>query len=329
MIALLLLLLVVGRFVLRPATRTIQKQINELTLSQLRLSQARDELEDRVVARTRELRDANSTLQREIAERQQAEERTQQLSLQLSHASRITAIGQLATGLAHEINQPLSAIALYAESAGMMLSAEKPKMDEARSTIERIKRSAMRAGALVRSLRNFVHPGQSERVNVALTGLIAEVRELCQGAVIDAAATLRVDLPDELPPARVNRIQIQQVLLNLIQNALQAIQASDSPHREIEISCRLDDEVLQMKVADTGPGFACESAEAAFQPFFTTKKEGLGMGLAICRTIIRQHGGELTARNRSIRGAAVSFTLPVCQQHEYAGADGNNCLCRG
>ncbi|MEX0936954.1 MAG: ATP-binding protein [Pirellulales bacterium] len=329
MAAMLVLLLGVGRFVLRPATRTIQKQIRELTLSQRGLSQARDELEDRVRARTRELRAAISALQCEFAERQRVEERNQQLSLQLSHASRITAVGQLATGLAHEINQPLSAIALYAETAEMVLTKDAPKLDEAHSAIARIKQSALRAGALVRSLRRFVRSGNPERADVNLGELIDEVCELCHGAVTDANTTMRVDVSAELPPACVDRIQFQQVLLNLIQNSVQAMQTGASTHREITISCCVEDELLCLEVADTGPGFLCESAESALQPFFTTKKEGLGMGLAICRSIIRRHGGELTARNRIAGGASVAFTLPASPQGAYAVAGAIDSLCRG
>jgi signal transduction histidine kinase len=328
MAALLALLMGVGWFVLRPATRTIQRQIGELVHSRERLSQARDELEARVVERTRELHEANVSLEREMHERLQAEERTQQLSLQLSHASRITAIGQLATGLAHEINQPLSAIVLYAESAEMALSADRPRLDETLSIVDRIRKAALRAGHLVRSMRNFVRPGQAEYREAEIGELIDEVRELVQSEVEKSGATLHVDVPGDIPPARVNRIQIQQVLLNLLQNALQAMQTSHAKNRRLDVSCRVEDVMLRVEVADTGSGFPPQNFEDAFQPFYTTKPEGLGMGLAICRTIVRQHGGELTAANRPHGGAIVAFTIPAPVTHGNPAREAD-CVCRG
>lgn len=329
MAALLVLLLGVGRFVLLPATRTIESQIGQLLDSRQRLSQARDELESRVAERTRELHEANVSLEREMHERLQAEERTQQLSMQLAHAGRITAIGQLATGLAHEINQPLSAIVLYAESAEMALTAERPRLDEALATTDRIRKAALRAGHLVRNMRNFVRPGHAELQSVNIGELVAEVCELVQFELADAKVTLRVDLDDHLPPARADRIRIQQVLLNLIQNAVQAMRGHGACGQRLTIHCQSEGGLLHVEVADTGPGFTPHDTETAFQPFYTTKPEGLGMGLAICRTIIRQLGGELTAKNQSGGGAVVAFVLPVAAQHGSDATEPADCVCRG
>ncbi|MCA9173365.1 MAG: type IV pili methyl-accepting chemotaxis transducer N-terminal domain-containing protein [Planctomycetales bacterium] len=326
--AILPLLLAVGWLVVRPATRTIQRQIDELTSSRANLTKARDKLEERVASRTCELQAANDALQREACERQQAEERTRQLSLQLSHASRITAIGQLAAGLAHELNQPLSAIALYAETAELALTPDTQRLDDARQTVERIRGAALRAGNLVRSLRSFVRPGVVEHAPTRMHELVEEVCALCQAAVAESGAELQIDVPSDLPVICVDRIQIQQVLLNLIQNALQAMRNQPTEVRRLHVHGFVEQATLCVEVVDTGPGFGEAHAESVFQPFFTTKTEGLGMGLAICRTIVRQHGGELLARNAPEGGAVVAFVLPLPTEREKSDANELNRVCR-
>jgi two-component system sensor histidine kinase TtrS len=314
---------------LRPAIATIERQIGELVDSRAQLAEAKDELEARVIERTHELSATNASLLHEIGERMLAEERTQQLSLQLAHASRVMAISQLATGLAHEVNQPLSAIALYAEAAEMALAAEQPRVADSLAIIGRIQKAAYRAGHLVRNMRNFVRPGQGECQDVQLAEVVDEVRELLQSEIERAETTLHIDLASDLPPVWVNRIQIQQVVLNLIQNALQALQAFPPGDRRVRIVARTDHDNIAISVADNGPGFTPQTSESAFEPFYTTKADGLGLGLALCRTIVRQHRGKLTVRNQPSGGAVVNVSLPRALLHEYARDDDTDCVCRG
>ncbi len=285
-----------GYLVLRPAHRTIRQQV--------------DHLEERVQERTEELTLANQALQSEMQVRRSAEDRSRQLSTQLAHAARVTALGQLATGLAHELNQPLAAITNYAEACGLLLEMPAPNVAQARLHLEALSQSALRAGGIIRRMRNFVRPGKttSERLNV--NTLVEEVLNLCRHETTHAQVQVQVNLDPQLPLVTGDAIQIQQVLLNLIQNAVQALQESESSPRIITIHTFAAANQARIEVADNGPGWGEFEPDRAFSPFFTTKAQGLGMGLAISRAIIDDHGGRLWGRSQPQQGATISFTLP-------------------
>ncbi|MBI1246652.1 GHKL domain-containing protein [bacterium] len=306
------LMLALGHLVLRPATRTIHDQV--------------DLLEDRVAARTAELTDANQALEREIKVREEAEQRSHELSGQLAHTSRVMSMGQLATGLAHEINQPLAAISNYAATCKLVLESESPDREKLVEPVQCIERAAQKAGEIVRGMRSFLRPGQTPLCEVKVSELIEEVLALCHHELARNEVKLTLCLPEHAEVCVVAS-KIQQVLLNLIQNAIQAMQSAPSEKRELQINATAADQNLLIEVVDRGPGFGPQVDETVFQPFFTTKPSGLGMGLAISRSIIQEHRGKLWVENRQI-GAAVCFTLPIDQaQHDQVGTSTDR-VCR-
>lgn len=319
----ILLLFGVGYFVLGPATNAIRQQVQALAV-------ARNQLEVRVDQRTRELVEANQALEHEIAERRQAETRTRELSSQLAHASRVTTIGQLATGLAHELNQPLSAIANYAHACQLMLAgaaANGMADEEAASaaagleaTVGKIRQAALRAGEIIRRMRNFLRPTAAAPAYVDMADLLAEVSELCRHEIASADVTLKIEVGSDLPRVCVDAIRIQQVVVNLLHNALQALRDVEWQQRQLEFHCHRDGPYVRIDVLDSGPGFPDQDPDRLFAPFHSTKAEGLGMGLAISRTIVQEHRGRLWAENRPEGGARVSFCLPVQSAKESHAA---------
>lgn len=320
--------------VLRPATRLIRQQLAQLAASDRchralagLLRDARDQLELRVSQRTSELVAANAALQHEMRERERAEQRMQRLSAELAHASRVTALGQLATGLAHEINQPLAAIVNYAGTCELLMEQELPASDKARQAVAEMKQAASRAGAIVRRMRNFVRPGAAQISYEELNDLAREVLELCRAELRRANVELSLDLAAAATPVYVDALQIQQVLVNLIQNAIQAMHACSPAERRLRLQTLVDAEEVQVDVADSGPGFGSEADQDPFAPFFTTKPDGLGMGLSISRSIIEQHQGRIWADRGAARGATVSFRLPLSHIPKRSDELPADCVC--
>lgn len=334
MTAVILLLVGVYFLVLRPAANLIRGQVEEIAASDTRhrllaemLSEARDTLELRVAERTSELIAANVALQREIAERQAVEARMRELSTELAHASRVTALGQLATGLAHEINQPLTTVANYAGTLELALARTCPTAEEPRQLVSQIQQAALRAGAIVRRMRNFVRRGAVQMSQVDLNALVREVSELCRSELRDANVQLSLDLAPGTVFVLADAVQIQQVLVNLIHNAIQAMATSHAAQRRLRISTDVGPHEVSVEVADSGPGFPSEPAQSCFQPFFSTKAEGLGIGLAISRSIIEQHQGHIWSENRESGGAVVRFSLPHLHAHDNNTERPAHCVC--
>jgi C4-dicarboxylate-specific signal transduction histidine kinase len=308
----LLLMVGLGFLVLRPATATIQRQM--------------EGLEQRIAARTAELTATNASLLREMQTRERAEKRNREISNQLAHLSRVQSLGQLATGLAHEINQPLGAIANYSETCDLLLEHESPNLGSVRQTLAVIAKAACRAGEIVRNLRSFLKPGQIARREVHLPELIDDVVLLCQAELTRHEITLQLDLDEGLPSLRIAAVQIQQVLTNLIQNSIQAMLDTPASERCLKISVRQLAGEVCVEVVDRGPGFGHPDPESLFEPFLTTKESGLGMGLAIVRSIVHAHGGRIQAENRS-PGAAVIFTIPLDTHDERQVPAESHCFC--
>ncbi len=313
----LALLLGMHFFVLRPAMRLISGQVRQLSASEARyrslaelLRQARDKLEERVADRTRDLSAANRAVEEEIHQRHLAEARMQRLSTELAHASRLTAMGQLAAGLAHEINHPLATITNYAGVCELLCQRELPAEHGARQAIAHVKQAALRAGGIVRRMRNFVRPDAAQTASVDLNDLVRDVAELCRPEAKRADSIIALDLTSQSTRAVADALQIQQVVINLVQNAIQAMQSCPRNQRHLRIRTSVVDSGIHVDVIDSGPGFSTHSVEDAFAPFFTTKPDGLGLGLAISRSIIEKHRGRLWAENRTACGTAVSFVLP-------------------
>lgn len=314
-VVIVVLLIGLGWFVVRPATRTIRSQV--------------DELEARVAQRTMELAQALESLRCEVREREEAELKNQRLAVQLTHTERVTTMGHLTAGLAHELNQPLAAITNYSEACELLLQGGQPtgKLDQVTDLVIKAKRAALRAGQIVRRMRNFVRPNATVQSQLEINTLVREIVELCRAEYVNARADviLKLDAGDDVVVA--DAIQIQQVLVNLIQNALQAMEAANCPVRQITIRTSNVERRAQVDVIDSGPGFTSSDSEATFAPFHTTKQDGLGIGLSICRSIIENHRGKIWTESRPGRGAKVSFTLPLAAEHVSNFGTQPDCLC--
>ncbi|WP_022682353.1 sensor histidine kinase [Sphingobium bisphenolivorans] len=246
---------------------------------------------------------------RDLTERQQAERRVADLQAELAHASRVTAMGTLASALAHELNQPLTAIANYLEAGRDMIDAGGPLDRELlREAMEESAGQALRAGEIIRSLREFIRRGETMRQPEPLRGLLAEGAALAfigtnsRGIDMDISVDRRVD------EVLVNRVQLQQVIINLIKNAVEAM--ANSPARILRLSAAPGEKGrVEVTVADSGPGLDPDMSRTLFTPFTTTKASGMGVGLSICQTIIEGHGGRIWAEPSPWGGAAFHFTL--------------------
>lgn len=292
------LILGLGWFVVRPATRTIGAQV--------------DELESRVEERTAELATALSELQNEVSEREKVESKNQQLAAQLAHADRVESIGHLAVGLAHELNHPLGTIANYAEACDVMLNRDEDlHRSKLSSFITQIRDASLRAGKIVRRMRNFVQPNASETRETNVRSLIDEIVALCRPEIEQYQVVVTTELDSDPLWINVDPIQIQQVLVNLVQNAIQAMITTSADKRGITITVAVVADEIRIEVADTGPGFNADDAEHFFAPFTSTKSDGIGVGLSICRSIIENHHGTIWAESGPNGGAVVSFMLPL------------------
>jgi PAS domain S-box-containing protein len=282
------------------------------------LREARDTLERRVTERTKELASAVAELRREMAERQRAEDRIGQHQAELAHLQRLRTVEGMTTQIAHEINQPLGAIANFASGLARRLRSESPDLEALATIATQISQQAMRAAEVVRRLRDLVRKEDSARKACDIEQIIDEAVQMMASNARRRGVALRTSIAPALPTVFVDRIQIQQVLLNLIANGLDAIDAvapidvrPGEPEEVIVEAIRRDPRSVEIRVHDTGVGLTNADAEGLFEPFFSTKTEGLGMGLAISRTIVEAHGGELRAVGGDGRGATFAFTLPV------------------
>ena len=247
------------------------------------------------------------------AEARESERRHRETQMQLAHANRVATMGQLTASIAHEVNQPIAATVANAHAGLRWLGAEPPNVDEARQAFSRILRDGNRAGAVVGRIRNLIkkEPPGNERVDI--NAAIREVIELTRSEAMKTGVSVQTDLVEGLPPVRGDRVELQQVILNLILNALEAMSEMSGGSRELVIGSRkteVGDDVL-VTVRDSGPGLVPETLEHLFTAFYTTKPNGLGLGLSICRSIIESHGGRLSAGDNATRGAVFQFTLPA------------------
>jgi two-component system sensor kinase FixL len=258
---------------------------------------------------------------RDLTERQQTETRLQELQAELVHMSRFTALGEMASTLAHEINQPLTAITNYLKGCRRILERmEGDAVPMLRDAVNEAGEQALRAGQVIRHLREFVARGESEKHLENLPRLIEEASALSLVGAKEQGVRVTFQFDPEAPYVLVDRIQIQQVLLNLIRNAIEAMQ--ESQLRELTIGTALvEDGHVELIVEDTGPGLAPEVAAQLFQPFVTTKKHGMGVGLSICRTIVESHGGKIWADSTQGEGTTFHFTLRTIKREEMVNAE--------
>ena len=247
---------------------------------------------------------------RDLTERQQTLLRLQDLQSELAHVGRVSEMGTLASSLAHELNQPLTAVASYCESARDLLqpNADAETLAMVSEAMDEAAKQAIRAGQIVRRLRDFMSHGETERRIESLQRLINEANALALVGSREHGIEVQLELDQRADLVFIDRIQIQQVLVNLIRNAIDAM--IDSPVRRLRIRTEKDGALSRVTVEDTGSGINEAIAEQLFQPFVTSKQSGMGIGLSICRTIVQAHGGRIWFEPGPNGGTAFHFTIP-------------------
>ena len=251
-------------------------------------------------------------LVRDISDRRHAEDRARRRLEELTHAARLSTLGELTTGIAHEVNQPLAAIVSFAEACLRMLRSGKAAPEKLEDALEQIAAQGQRAGQIIQHLRRLARKDESERTRIDLNQVVEVVLGLVTNELDAHGIRVQRKLETGLPPVDCNRIQIEQVVLNLVRNAMDAVQTLSPGDRRITIvTARHEGPLVELTVEDTGEGFAGDNVEQIFETFYTTKPAGLGMGLSISRSIVEDHGGRLWANARPGGGAAFHVTLPV------------------
>ena len=246
---------------------------------------------------------------RDLTERQQTRARMQELQDELLHVSRLRSMGQMAAALAHELNQPLTATANYVAATTRLLGAAEPDLAQARRALTLASAQTQRSGEIIRRLRAFVARGEPARRPEALDNLIEEASALALAGLGERGVVVKFALEPDLPQVAADRVQVQQVLLNLIRNAVEAM--DDGERRELTLGAALWDCMVAVSVADTGSGISPVIEAQLFQPFVTTKSDGMGIGLSVCRAIVEAHGGRLWAEANPGGGSVFRFTLPT------------------
>jgi signal transduction histidine kinase len=221
-------------------------------------------------------------------------------------------MGELAASIAHEVNQPLAAVVANAEACLRWLDRETPDLDAARRSVEWIIDDGNRASEVIRRVRALANKAEIEKVPLDVNDLVSEVISLVQRELISHRVTLRTEFAPALPMILGDRVQLQQVVINLVMNGIEAMQSTTDRPRELVIRSGQDDaHGVLVSVTDCGVGISAENADRLFNAFFTTKSSGMGMGLSICRSIVEAHGGRLWATANVAHGATFQFTLPV------------------
>ena len=248
----------------------------------------------------------------DVTERKRSDEALRNARAQLTHVNRALTVAELGASIAHELNQPLAAIIANASAGRRWLRTKPPEKAEARAALWRIARDANRVTDVIARIRLLLTRHEPEQAPLAVAELIAEVMSIVASEVRHKDIALSTVVEEDLPPVRADRVRIQQVLLNLLLNAIDALGAQRRP-RTVEVHAARDDHYLKVCVKDSGPGMDAKNIDRVFEPFFSTKHGGMGMGLSISRSIIEEHGGQMRASNNAAgTGATFEFTLPLC-----------------
>jgi C4-dicarboxylate-specific signal transduction histidine kinase len=276
------------------------------------LRRARDELEIRVAERTDELKQANDALVRQMAEQKRTEETLQLTRTELARAARITTIGELTASIAHEVNQPLAAVVANADACVAWLSREPPDLAEARAAAERATLGATRASEVIARIRSLINKATPEKSRVQINRVIEQTTALAAGQASRNDVAIEFELAPGLPDVLGDSIQLQQVVLNLAMNGIEAMtNITDRPRTLLIRSAQESAGQIRVSVVDSGIGVSADVMGRLFEPFFTTRAKGMGMGLPISRSIIEAHGGRLWAESNGSDGAIFQFTLPT------------------
>jgi C4-dicarboxylate-specific signal transduction histidine kinase len=256
---------------------------------------------------------------RDITERKRAEaeahendRRYSEMQMELAHANRVATMGQLTASIAHEVNQPIAATVTNAQAALRWLRAGASNLEEVQKALASIVRDGDRAGEVINRIRALINKAPPRKDRLEINGVILEIIELTRAEAGKNGISVLTELADQLPVVEADRVQLQQVLLNLIVNALEAMGATNEGPRELLISTgKFESSGVLVAVKDSGPGLEAAMLERVFESFYTTKPTGLGLGLSICRSIIEAHGGRLWATANLARGAIFHFTVPT------------------
>jgi two-component system sensor kinase FixL len=252
---------------------------------------------------------------RDLTEHRDQERRLQELQSELVHVSRLTAMGGMASSLAHELNQPLSAIASYLKGSVTLLSGDQPDIERLSTVLDKAADQALRAGDIIKRLREFVAKGETEHTLEDPAKLMEEASALALVGARQKGYRVSLKFARDLGPVIVDKIQVQQVALNLIRNALDAM--ADGERKDLTVSVGPGEEgMVMIKVVDSGPGVSPDVRERLFQPFVTTKAQGMGVGLSICRTIVEAQGGRIWVDDNPQGGATFAFTLPLADHED-------------
>jgi PAS domain S-box-containing protein len=250
----------------------------------------------------------------DLTERKQAEAALREAQTNLAHVMRVTMLGELTASIAHEVNQPLAAVVNAAAASQRWLDGSTPNLDEARWAMEWIIKEANRASAVIRRVRALAKKTDGEKVPLDVNDVVREAIALAQPELTSHQVSLRLELASDLPMTLGDRVQLQQVIINLVMNGIEAMQSVTDRPRELAIGSHQDEaHRVLVTVTDSGAGISAENADRLFNAFFTTKSNGMGMGLSICRSIVEAHGGRMSALNNVGRGARFQFTLPLHQ----------------
>jgi PAS domain S-box-containing protein len=290
---------------------TVSRDLTTSKRSEMILRNLNETLEQRVTKRTMELGAINVRLISEINERERADAQSQQLQQELSHAGRLSTAGQMAAALAHEINQPLTAITNSVNAARRLLSnGVRDRSDTVREIMEEAAEQSLRVGQIIRRLREFVTRGETEKRSESVSAMVEEASAFAQVGSGIVGIQVDFDFDQNASVVFVNRTQIQQVITNLIRNALEAM--ATTKRRLLRLTTRLlDGDSVEIAVEDSGSGIPADVATKLFEPFVSTKRDGMGLGLSICRSIVESHGGELRSEPNLSGGTIFRFTLPT------------------
>lgn len=253
---------------------------------------------------------------RDLSEQRAAREALTEQREKLAHVGRLSTMGEMTASIAHEINQPLTAISMYAQSGLRLLERPDPDLTRLAAALDKLNTQALRAGAIIERIQRFTRAEEGRREQAAINSLLRDLLKLADGDARIHDVNVTLDLDPSLPPVSVDPVQIQQVALNLIRNAIDAMKDIDCRHgNALTITSRQrPNGLLEVAVSDQGPGVPDDQVALLFKPFHTTKKDGMGMGLSICRTIIAEHGGEMGFVNNPQGGATFYFTVPAAAQ---------------
>ena len=266
------------------------------------------------------------TMTRDITERRRAEHEVETQRRQLAHLGRVALVGELSGALAHELNQPLAAILANARAGQRLLRLDELNRAELGAILDDIAKDGLRAGAVIRRVRTMLRKGEAEPQRLFASEVVDEVLDLARNDLHHRAVTAQVQNSAELSEIRVDRVQLQQVILNLVVNACEAMADNAPGDRRLVVSTVNDEGGVRLSITDCGPGIRANPVDAVFEPFYTSKAHGLGLGLSICRSIVAAHGGRMWAVNNKGRGATFHVLLPAAEADRQPNAAAGRIL---